>query len=140
MSASHLHRLFRAAFPDGATGWSETALDDAIAAKGAILALHPHAFAVGRVVLDEAELFLVGTDPAHRRSGLGARVLEDFEASAHEAGARRVFLEVGAGNTAAQGLYKAAGYSETGRRPDYYRLPNGDSETALLLAKALLGA
>ena len=140
MNTDRLYQLFRAAFPGGATGWTEPALGGAISAEGAIVALHPYAFAIGRVVLDEAELFLVGTDPSHRRAGLGARVLEAFEASAQEAGARRVFLEVGARNSAAQGLYKAAGYFETGRRPDYYRHPNGDSETALLLAKPLRGA
>ena len=45
----------------------------------------------------------------HRRSGIGRRLLQAFMAAGVEAGATKMFLTTGAGNTAARRLYESLG-------------------------------
>jgi [ribosomal protein S18]-alanine N-acetyltransferase len=85
-------------------------------------------------VADEAELYRIGIVPPRRRQGLGAWLLERLLAEARSGGLRRVHLEVRAGNTAARRLYAGAGFREVGRRPGYYRTPQGEAEDAVLYA------
>lgn len=94
-------------------------------------------FALGRAIVDEAELITLAVDPARRRQGLGRTLLRDFEAEAQRRGAERAFLEVAASNRAAARLYQASGYRQTGVRKRYYRLSGGQAENALVLEKAL---
>ena len=56
--------------------------------------------------------------PAHRRRGLGTRLLETFATRAGAAGARVLRLGVHEGNPA-RGLYPQAGYALVGRDGDY---------------------
>ena len=95
-------------------------------------------FALGRVIVDEAELLTIATDPARRRSGLARAALFAFEDAAHVKGAAQVFLEVSADNRVAQGLYLSAGYAQTARRAGYYHRPDGQAVDALILRKHLL--
>ena len=95
------------------------------------------AFALGRVIADEAELLTIAADPALRRQGLGRAALAAFHAAATARGARTAFLEVAADNIAARALYDAAGYRRCGERPGYYRGPDGHAVDALLMARAL---
>ena len=95
------------------------------------------AFALGRVVLDEAELLTIATHPDHRRRGLGRARLAAFEAEAAARGARTAHLEVAAGNAAALALYEGAGYARTGLRRGYYVAASGPAADAILLAKPL---
>jgi ribosomal-protein-alanine N-acetyltransferase len=59
--------------------------------------------------------------------------VERFLAAARGRGAGPVFLEVSAANAAALALYRAAGFAEAGRRPGYYRTPEGAALDALVL-------
>ena len=92
------------------------------------------AFALGRVIADEAELLTLACDPAYRRKGLGRARLAGFEAEARARGAVTAFLEVAADNLPAHALYEAADYAEVARRAGYYALGTVD---ALILRKAL---
>jgi len=92
------------------------------------------AFALGRVIADEAELLTLACDPAHRRKGLGRARLAGFEAEARARGAVTAFLEVAADNLPAHALYEAADYAEVARRAGYYARGTVD---ALILRKAL---
>jgi ribosomal-protein-alanine N-acetyltransferase len=92
----------------------------------ALMAEHAEGFAIGWSVLDELELHLLVVDPAHRRKGLGRALLAAFEE-----GASRIQLEVSEHNTAALALYRAAGYTEVGRRPHYY----GADDAAILMTR-----
>src|SRR6056297_3984887 len=74
------------------------------------------AFALGRVIADEAELLTLACDPAQRRKGLGRACLAGFEAEARARGAATAFLEVAADNLPAHALYEAADYAEVARR------------------------
>jgi ribosomal protein S18 acetylase RimI-like enzyme len=59
------------------------------------------------------DLYLV---PAARGRGLGRRLIEFALAQARDLGIGTLHLEVEAGNEAATQLYRAVGFSETGRR------------------------
>ncbi|MEU9116346.1 GNAT family N-acetyltransferase [Streptomyces sp. NPDC048483] len=57
-----------------------------------------------------AELKRIWTHSAHRRRGLGLRVLEALEREAGDRGYTRIFLTTGPRQPEAKGLYLAAGY------------------------------
>lgn len=111
--------------------WSRDEVAEALAAPGAVFAVAPAGFALGRAVADEAELFAIAVHHAHRRTGRGAQLLAAWERAAAAQNARRLFLEVAVDNAAARGLYARAGWSETGRRRAYY----GPGRDALLFTK-----
>jgi ribosomal-protein-alanine N-acetyltransferase len=71
------------------------------------------------------ELLYVHVERHGRRSGLGRALLSRLIADLKTVPTQEaLFLEVRAGNTAAQGLYRDLGMVEVGRRPRYYA--NGD--------------
>ena len=84
--------------------------------------------------VDEAEIMNVAVSPTVRRQGVGRRLVEHVVRSARSSGATRVLLEVRRSNAAAQGLYQALGFVETGVRPNYYQRENED---AILMELAL---
>lgn len=129
---------FAATALDGATrAWSVTEFAALLDSPHSVLTSPPGAFALGRVIADEAELLLIATVPAHRRNGIGRACLAAFESACTARGASRVFLEVSAANVPARALYASAGYGLLGERPDYYRSASGQMENALVLQKAL---
>lgn len=83
---------------------------------------------------DEAEILVLGVDPALRRRGGATWMLRKALAGWASQGVRRVHLEVRAGNAPAQALYARVGFAPSGRRPRYYA-DNG--EDALLWTCAL---
>ncbi len=97
----------------------------------------PIGFMLARVVADEAEILTLGVLAEARRYGVGRRLLESACARARTLGARRIYLEVGAGNTAGLALYRQLGFTETGRRDGYYDRGDDAREDAVLMVKAL---
>lgn len=91
-------------------------------------------YAVLWCVQDQGELANFAVAPALRRSGLGARLLERMLEVARERGVERVYLEVRVSNEAAIRLYRSFGFTEVGRRRQYYDKP---VEDALLMAADL---
>jgi ribosomal-protein-alanine N-acetyltransferase len=91
-------------------------------------------FIVSRLVARELHINNVAVRPEFRRRGLAVRLLEAVLRQGQRDGARIAFLEVRAGNTAAQGLYRRCGFQITGRRRRYYRQP---VEDALLMSLLL---
>ena len=91
-------------------------------------------FALGRVVLREAELLLLAVKRGGQRRGVGGRLLSRFEEIAASRGANRLHLEVRDGNHAVK-LYSKAGFREVGRRPAYYQGKGGEVYDALTLSK-----
>ena len=75
----------------------------------------------GWLVVDELHITVVAVHPAHRRGGLGRRLLEALLAEAVGRGACHATLEVAADNGAAQALYGALGFQTAGVRRRYYR-------------------
>lgn len=117
--------------------WSAAEFAGLLASPHVFVQGDARAFVLGRVVLDEAELLTIATDPDHRRRGHGAAMLAAFHAMARDRGAQRAFLEVAADNPAACALYRGAGYAEDGRRAGYYRSATGARIDALLFSRVL---
>lgn len=90
-------------------------------------------FALGRIVLREAELLLLAVKRGGQRRGVGQMLLDRFTAIAKSRGADQLHLEVREGNHAIR-LYKRAGFAEVGRRKAYYNGRDGQVYDALTLA------
>jgi len=71
-------------------------------------------------VAGEAELLRIAIAPAHRRRGRGRAMLNAVLSAATDRGCSRMLLEVDASNSAAIGLYSAAGFVPVSRRRGYY--------------------
>ena len=91
-------------------------------------------FIISRLVAGELHINNVAVRPEVRRRGVGAKLLAAVLSHGRSQGARLAFLEVRAGNAAAQGLYRRCGFQVTGRRKAYYAQP---VEDALLMSLSL---
>jgi len=78
-------------------------------------------------IVDEAHIATIAVHPDFRRQGIGEQILLHALRGVQDEGARRAFLEVRAGNAAAQAMYKKYGFEITGVRPGYYRDNNEDA-------------
>ncbi len=91
-------------------------------------------YAIAHVAADEGEILNLGVAAAHRRRGVGRRLVQAMVATLAARGAAAVYLEVRESNAAARGLYLELGFREVGRRSRYYRQP---VEDAILLRAAI---
>ncbi|MCB2049946.1 MAG: GNAT family N-acetyltransferase [Novosphingobium sp.] len=90
-------------------------------------------FYMSRFTYDEEELLLIGVQPIYRRHGLATRLLDDLEHNARERGAKRLLLEMRAGNPA-ELLYRQRGFQQIGTRKKYYCSADGKRIDALTFA------
>ncbi len=90
-------------------------------------------FLIGRVVLDETEIFSLGVADEFRRCGVGRALVKTLCALAATQGAKRVFLEVAVDNPGATALYRSLGFKIAGRRKNYYRDPGGNRIDAIVM-------
>lgn len=130
-----------------AAPWDEAAIAGLLAHPGSVAMMamggQPRrvgAFALAQVAADEAEILTIAVDNDWQRCGIGAKLVDGVKRAAARAGAKSLFLEVAASNAAALGLYAKCGFAETGRRKDYYALPEGRREDALVLRAVLASA
>jgi len=70
---------------------------------------------------DEGHLATISVDPDWRGNGVAARLTAVLCRKAIEGGATALTLEVRAGNTAAQALYRRFGFAPAGVRRAYYK-------------------
>lgn len=101
--------------------------DDPAQARGFILC---------RAIAGEAEILTIAVDPAARRRGWGAALVEMAAGIAVEAGSEAMFLEVATDNAAAIALYAATGFARVGLRKGYYPHAEG-ARDALVMRRAL---
>lgn len=87
-------------------------------------------------LFDEIEILDVAVAPDWRNQGLGAQLLQQVFSQFPEDVAR-VLLEVRASNRPARALYRKLGFSEDGRRKNYYPKSDGGREDALLMSLIL---
>lgn len=87
-------------------------------------------FVIARCAADEWEIENVVVAPEQRRRDVGSALVREAVQEARRSGAVSVLLEVRESNADARRLYEKIGFSQVGRRPDYYRNP---PEAALLL-------
>jgi ribosomal-protein-alanine N-acetyltransferase len=89
-----------------------------------VVARVPHriaGFGIMRYADEDAHLDLLGVHPAHRREGLGRRLVEWLEKVALVAGISAVFLEVRESKRGAQAFYERLGYRSLARLAQYYQ-------------------
>ncbi|MCT9928655.1 ribosomal protein S18-alanine N-acetyltransferase [Planotetraspora sp. A-T 1434] len=84
---------------------------------------------------DQADIQTIAVLPEHRRSGIGAALMEALLAEAVRRGATTVFLEVRADNVPAQAMYERFGFQRFGLRRRYY----DDGTDAITMVRELLG-
>ena len=78
-------------------------------------------------IIDEAHIATIAVHPDFRRQGIGEQILLHALRAARNEGAQRAFLEVRAGNAAAQAMYRKYGFEVAGVRPGYYKDNNEDA-------------
>ena len=119
--------LHAAAFvPLGERGWTRQDLAGLLASPGVAGLLLVEAgmdigVALWRIAADQAELLTIAIRADCRRAGAGHKLLAAAIDGARVAGARTLFLEVGADNPAARVLYERMGFRTVGERAAYYR-------------------
>lgn len=82
------------------------------------------------LLVDEAHVATIATDPDFRRQGVAKSLLAHALRHLIDEGAQSSFLEVRESNIAAQEMYRKFGYEEAGRRRRYYR---DNDEDAILM-------
>lgn len=133
-------RVMDAAFdPAFGEAWSGAQLLTLFALPSARVCLawngeQPCGFSAARIAGPESELLLLAVDPDHRDRGIGALLMDDWQAWATEQGATEYFLEMRADNDAIY-LYQRAGFSECGRRSAYYRGNDGVVRDAVTMRR-----
>lgn len=90
------------------------------------------AMLVAWIIADELHVATIATRADHRRQGIGSELLRRALADARQSGVKRAFLEVRAGNLAAQAIYRNFGFEPSGRRAAYYR-DNGEDAVLMTL-------
>lgn len=130
-SSGLLAALHSASFcKPGDESWSTRSFSDVLSMPGSFClvasdSLHPArepcGFAACRNAGSDGELLSLGVVPHFRRGGVARTLLAESLATFQVQGTERVYLEVAEDNPTAQALYLAAGFTQIGRRRDYYR-------------------
>lgn len=137
MKASHVEQiaaLEKICFSDP---WSERSISSELENKLAfwLVALDEDTVAgyIGsQTVMDETDMMNVAVHPDYRRQGVAEALINALITELKQMGSHWLTLEVRASNCAAISLYEKLGFSEIGRRKNYYRNPRED---ALILRK-----
>ena len=86
---------------------------------------------------EEMHLLNVTVAARHEGRGYARTLLAQLYRMSAAAGAAAVWLEVRESNARARTLYLREGFTEAGRRRDYYPAPQGLREDAILMSKVL---
>ncbi|OOF52109.1 ribosomal-protein-alanine N-acetyltransferase [Rodentibacter genomosp. 1] len=90
-------------------------------------------FAICQKVLDEATLFNIAIEPVMQGKGFGSFLLKELIEQLKEKGIQTLWLEVRESNPA-RWLYEKQGFNEVDIRKNYYPLPDGKRENAVVMA------
>ena len=136
MTPDQLAQLHQLCF-DTPAPWPAAAFSQCLADDVCAFVTSEHAFMLGRLIGDEAEVLTLAVAPVARRQGAALALMTRFHAQATRRGVARIFLEVSAENLAAIALYQKLGYLQTGKRLRYYQPPAGPSIDALIMSVTL---
>ena len=121
---------------DGAAKWGENAYRDtqsngifgwAVQRDGEI-----SGFILVQVVADEMEILNLAVDPKVRRQRIGSGLVARAMQEARQVGVEQIHLEVRESNATARKFYSSAGFTEHGRRKNYYSRPVEDAVLMVL--------
>ena len=90
------------------------------------------AYGVVLIAADEAHLLNLSVASGWQRRGIGSELTRFFVKLARDYRADKIFLEVRPSNTAARALYARNGFSEIGRRRDYYPTAEGREDAVVM--------
>jgi [ribosomal protein S18]-alanine N-acetyltransferase len=136
-----LHNLDQQCFPPG-IAYAAEELRSFLTARDAIVRVaHRDDEILGFIIVQiyrgrptfQARIITIDVAPAHRKSGIGAMLMDACELEMRTRLATRVRLEVAASNASARSFYRKYKYEEIGRIPKYY----ATGEDALVLQKKL---
>jgi len=85
-----------------------------------------------QTVMDETDMMNVAVHPDFRRKGIAEALVNSLVEQLRKMGSHCLTLEVRVSNAPAIALYEKLGFTEIGRRKNYYRNPRED---ALILRK-----
>ena len=97
----------------------------------------PAGFVLARRAADEGEILTIAVARAHRRHGLGWKLMDATMRELYRQRAGALFLEVDETNVPALALYRRLGFREVGRRPAYYRAAGAAPTGALVMRRDL---
>ncbi len=117
--------------------WTAQEYARALADPNCVVVTQTTGFAIGTVVMEQAELHMIIVDQNARRSGVGRSLLDQFQQICISKGAESIVLEVSTENTVAKSFYLARGFHHVGTRKKYYKTQNGAFTDALVLSKSL---
>lgn len=123
-------------------GWNDSDFSEYLKSEkhtafGVYEAERLQAFVFISVVVDEAEILTIATDPIAQRRGHARALLQHLIAHLAHKNIRSLFLEVAVDNPAAIALYEGLGFRQVGRRPLYYSRRGGALVDALILSLAV---
>ena len=95
----------------------------------------PVGFVLARLAAGEAEILTVAVARAHRRHGLGWRLMDAVLRQLHADRAEALFLEVDETNLPALHLYRRMGFLQVGKRANYYRRLRRPARTSALVMR-----
>jgi [ribosomal protein S18]-alanine N-acetyltransferase len=78
-------------------------------------------------ILEEAHITILAVRPEYQRQGLGSYLVWGLLNAAHDRALEWATLEVRATNQAAIALYQKFGFTEVGRRRNYYQVTGEDA-------------
>ncbi|MDB5963456.1 MAG: rimI [Massilia sp.] len=117
--------------------WTRGNFVDSLAAGYSAWTLHDGAALIGYFLimpaLDEAHLLNVSVAADRQGQGLGRYLLDKVAACARGLGAESVLLEVRPSNQRALAVYLRYGFTEIGRRKNYYPAHDGRREEAIVM-------
>ena len=137
MNAAHvaqIARLEKICFSDP---WSERSIASELDNKLAFWLVATEGETVAgyigsQTVMDETDMMNVAVHPDFRRQGIAEALVNGLVKQLKDMGSHCLTLEVRASNVPAISLYEKLGFTEIGRRKNYYRNPRED---ALILRK-----
>ena len=88
-------------------------------------------------VVDELNLLSITISHTHQGRGLGKWAIAKLHEKAQLLSCKTIFLEVRQSNQVAQHVYKSTGFTEIGRRKDYYPLTDTKREDAILMKSVI---
>lgn len=137
MSAAHVSQIAQLEKLCFSDPWSEKSIETELSCRLSLwLVALDGEMVVGYIgsqtVIDETDMMNIAVHPEYRRRGIAEALIDALVNALREKRSRALSLEVRASNDPAIALYQKMGFSQVGRRPNYYRNPRED---ALILRK-----
>ena len=116
-------------------GWNEEEFTKLLALPTTRLWMTEEGFLLCSEVADEMEILTICVLPEFRRQHIAQDLLFELFRYAKAQKIKQIFLEVAEDNEAAQKLYSASGFKQTGVREGYYVRKNGAVDALCLTKK-----